>query len=187
MKRYLIISILLTIPVIAFANWMYLPGPGYSRSNSGSTPPIVVAEATTRTTNNSRLLNQWTIGNSFTVNSTTNFYSLSIFLEGSSNPSGTITCRLDDDNDMSSEYVEEFSLAFSGSTTEEWVEILSQTNPQLTSGTWYIACNSASAIDIAIEDSNLYAGGLYIYNTYPNWTTFSTIDTREMLFKVKAQ
>lgn len=35
MKRWLIALLLLIIPVIALANWMYLPGPGYSLAVGG--------------------------------------------------------------------------------------------------------------------------------------------------------
>ena len=183
MRTVLILLAILLIPLKVSAVIV-----GYSHSGGGTPPePSIIAEAVTRTSNNARLLNEWTIGNSFTVSATANFYSLSLLLEGASNPSGTITCRIDDDSDMQTEYVEEFSLSFAGSSEEEWIEILSVSNPQLTSGTWYVACNSSSAINIAIEDSSIYSGGLYIYRTYPNWNTFSTLDTRETLFKIKAQ
>ena len=156
------------------------PAWGFVLGSAESGTPTIIAEQS-RSTTLSRSIRTYTIVQSFLATADP-FYSYSVYIEDTS-PSGTITCRIDDDLDMSSEYTEQFTYAYGGGQGE-WIEILSVTQPTLTASTWYIACQADATIFISVEDPGTYADGQYYYATYPAWTSFTSYG-RDNVFSVK--
>jgi hypothetical protein len=134
---------------------------------------------------NTRDFNTYAIGQSFTVSTAEPFYSVQIFAGGAS---GTVTCRIGTTTDLSSTYVDEVSISVSAAYT--WYEGVSSSCPNLSTGTMYVICSTASDLNINwnIDDSSAeYAGGTYYYGSGHGFVAADAVTTRDTLFKISSR
>lgn len=182
----------LVAALLLFTNAAYAVVVGYSRSESSGTTPTVTASNTSPNGTVSQIsLASYTMAQSV-ISTGSPFYSITITVQSTSAaiPSGTIYCRVDNDQDMGSEYIEEVSYAYGGYAGGgpyiESIELVSSTNPTLPNGTLYFACQSSSAITVQrYNTTTTYTDGQYYYASYPSWNVTSTLSDRDMTFILK--
>ncbi|MBU1193952.1 MAG: hypothetical protein KKE62_02035 [Proteobacteria bacterium] len=108
---------------------------------------------------NSGNINTRVIGQSFTLNTAISLYSITVsFLSGAES---THTLRIGTSPDLSKTYTEEISFTPDTGVTE----ILSASNPNLSTGTWYFGVlgDGVTSIFLRRNNSDVYTGGNYIY------------------------
>jgi hypothetical protein len=133
---------------------------------------------------NSRDLNTYTLGQSFTGTAEP-FYSVSLTTAGAV---GTVTCRIGTTSDLTTTYTDQVTLTSTVDPT--FVEGISSTCPTLSTGTWYVVCNTATDLGISlhINESNPYAGGIYYYNgTGHLFSVPSNVSGRDLAVIIKVR
>jgi hypothetical protein len=122
----------------------------------------------------------WAIGQSFTATGH-NLHSIAIYHKNTT--TGTVSCRIGTTSDLSSTYSEQIDITV-GSSLDTWYTGNSTTCTTLTSGTWYVACQSASAVNIGVDDGGPISGGQYYYGTAGTYATTNTVEGRDMAIRI---
>ena len=148
---------------------------------AGGTPTIIAAQEHEGTS--SQNLSAFDLGQTF-VGTADPLYSISIYVLSAPNPT-TIPCRIGTSANLSSVYTEEISIHYTGTTG--WLEGMSATNPNLTTGTWYMACGGGSTTQIGREENpaSPYANGTYRYGTVSTWNVGQSTANRDLNFRIK--
>ena len=139
MKRWLIALLILITPVMALANWLYLPGPGYSRGGGGGcvTQSSIYSFATLNT--NSGDIYDTTIRSFAVVGTGKNLHSVTLTTGSSAQGSATngkFKILLSTSQDFSGTLIDEFTIDTPGVINTQFSAV-STARPTLANGVTY--------------------------------------------------
>jgi hypothetical protein len=178
MKKIILVILLCLIPFFCDAQQIIVTKKKAGGGACSGTPTLLVNGS--EPVSDQRSFTEWAIGQSFTATGH-NLHSIAIYHKNTT--TGTVSCRISTSTDMSSSYSEQIDITV-GASANTWYTGNSTTCTTLTSGTWYIACQSASGITVGVDDGGPIAGGQYYYGTAGTYVISDTVEGRDMSIRV---
>ena len=166
--RYALTLIFLLIYSTCFG-WSSNPPHTYVVSSSGSCATQSVDESFTSADNSLDNLDySETIGQGFTIDAPTTIYSITVKTGSSNGTAPVATFRLDDDKDLSADYLAEVTGVVLTNTSTEY-EIILDTPVSVSAGIYYFALmvnlTTTNRLSLTYETSGGYPGGYMFYSS----------------------
>lgn len=131
-----------------------------------------------------RDISQYYIGNGFTPETNLSLYSISANFLNNSGGAVSVELRIDDDVDMSSEYMD--SVTVNVPVSDGLTEFVFETPPSLSgSTTYYFIFRASSAVYLYFDSTAPYSGGVYIWTDSSAWNASSTVSDRDVSMVLK--